>query len=524
MLALKHWRIALGGTGLACLLGVTGLAMAQTVGQTVGQTASQTGGVPGKNRPAAAASPSAPVATAPAPQGVPGKNAPASSGRAAAAAAVRPGGVTAGAPKSVDVDRCIDMSASIDDCETLLSGMQTADPDRDDLILALILAAMNNDSPARAFAYADMFADPQIADNASCEVRVAFRLDLDNALGVCTRAIASDPAAVGLRAEIHLLAGRWRDAWTDFDASYALESDPMALFLRGLAAAGDGRMGDALKDMGQAETASPGLTDFLESKGYQLAVVTSGKPLASPEAFAAPDFAVTAPPPPRSSAASARAPASAPATTSALAGASSPIIIRFAPDEPRGDLVPLDPGQTRYCDEALNAVIAEAAGWKGTIEEKRQRLYATQRTLFAGRCAGHVEAARRVEEARTEIAIAAAVTASIQTDAKDTVPDAINCVEPMAPQDPRNPTGSAALANTCDFPVSVAYCNVSPAPGSWADVFACGRDLALAMDVIPAKGATPAVFGREVQHFACRQPAGPVLTYQPRTGLDGFCK
>lgn len=513
MMGLGHWRMALSVTGLACLLAATGLAIAQT------------GGVPGKNRPAAAPALSAPPADAPpvnAPvqQRVPGKNPLASAAKGAGPHAQAAG---------VTVRRCINGDASIDDCGALLSGMPTSDPDRDDLIMALVLAAMDSGRPAPAFAYAGMFADPDLADEVSCEVRVAFRLDLDNALGLCSRAIAAAPAAVGLRAEIHLLAARWKDAWTDFDASYALSGDPEALFLRGLAAAGDGRMGEALKDMGQAETASPGTTDSMESRGYELLAVTSGKPLAPPEAFAAPDFlvtpALTTPAPALKSPAPAARPGGAtPASTPVPMAPSSALMIRFAPDEPRGDMAPLDADQTRYCDEMLNAVIADAAGWKGTMDEKRLRLYATQRTLFAGRCAGHSEAGRRVEEARTEIAIAAAATARIQTDAKDTTPDAINCVEPMAPQDPRNPTGSAALANSCDFPVSVAYCNVSPAPGSWADMFACGRDLALAMDVIPAKGATPAVFGREVQHFACRQPAGPVLTYQPRTGLDGFCK
>lgn len=199
-------------------------------------------------------------------------------------------------------------------------------------------------------------------------------------------------------------------------------------------------------------------------------------------------------------------------------------IIKFAPDAARGQIAPLDGAGIAACEESMRMVQADAQGWKGTPDETALRTGLLQRTLYAGRCAGHPEAFDRVVEAERTIAAKAAVAAATFTDAKDTTPDVINCVEPMAPGNSRNPTGSPALVNVCNFPVYVAYCNVSPAKGAWAEMFACGVRGSLGMDVIPANGATPAVFGREIQHFACRQPAGPVLTYVAGVGLDGFCK
>ena len=176
------------------------------------------------------------------------------------------------------------------------------------------------------------------------------------------------------------------------------------------------------------------------------------------------------------------------------------------------------------CDAALRAIQTESQGWKGTPEEIALRSGMMQRTLFAGRCAGHAQAASLFADGERTIAVSAASAASAFTDAADTTPAQIDCVEPMIPTDPRNTTGTTALRNSCNFAVYVAYCNVSPAKGSWAEMFTCTTKSALALDVIPANGATPAVFGREVQHFACRKPSLPVLTYVAGKGLDGFCK
>ncbi len=228
-------------------------------------------------------------------------------------------------------------------------------------------------------------------------------------------------------------------------------------------------------------------------------------------------------PPPR---ASAPAPEPAPAPTAPRATPSSPRagVIPFAPDSPRGQQAPLVGARLTECDEAMRAAQADSQTWKGTQEEKSLRLGLIQRTLFNGRCAGHAQAASLVADAERLIAISAASAASAYTSPSETSPDAIDCVEPMIPTDPRNTTGSTALRNSCAFAVTVAYCNVSPVNGSWADMFRCGVKASLAMDVIPANSATPAVFGKEVQHFACRNPAGPVLTYDTAKGLDGFCK
>ena len=229
------------------------------------------------------------------------------------------------------------------------------------------------------------------------------------------------------------------------------------------------------------------------------------------------------PAPPR---ASAPAPEPAPAPTAPRATPSSPRagVIPFAPDAPRGQQAPLVGAQLTECDDAMRTAQTDSQTWKGTPEEKALRLGQIQRTLFNGRCAGHAQAAALVADAERSIAISAASAASAYTSPSETSPDAIDCVVPMIPNDPRNTTGSTALRNSCAYPVTVAYCNVAPLRGSWAEMFKCGVKGSLAMDVIPANSATPAVFGKEVQHFACRAPAGPVLTFDTAKGLDGFCK
>lgn len=182
-------------------------------------------------------------------------------------------------------------------------------------------------------------------------------------------------------------------------------------------------------------------------------------------------------------------------------GSTRSATIRFAPDAPRGQIARLNDFQAAVCLEEVVSLRSASRGWKGAPQEIALRLGLLERTLFAGRCAGHPNAAALVAEAEREIAASAASAASDFTDAKDTTPDAISCVEPMAPNNPRNRSASPALHNAGNFPVHVAYCNVSL-----------------------ANGARPAMFGREIQHFACRQPSGPVLTYVAGKGLDGFCK
>lgn len=444
-----------------------------------------------------------------------GKNA---SGRSLSSAQVAQAQAPTSAVSPADVDACIDGASSIEVCASLLSGLPSDDPSYADLVFVVMIGEIEAGRPVQAISYGDMIAAQRTgpaAELVRCMVRVLARWDLDAGLAACNAADTADPGVIEQRGRIHLMAARWSDAWNDFDAAYQGGEGAQSLFLRGLAAAGRGKMADAVRDMAQAEEEAPGTTQSFEDTGFSLAAVMTGKPLAPPEAFA-PMVAAVGMPRPHADLPS---PQKAPQPE-----AKQSATIRFAPDAPRGQVALLSDVEASACMEEVVALRNASQGWKGTPAEIAQRLGLMQRTIFAGRCAGHPNAAALVAEADQEIAASAASAASAFTDAQDTTPDAISCVEPMAPNNPRNRTGSPALHNACNFPVEVAYCNVSPARGSWAEMFACGVRGSLGMEVIPANGATPAVFGREVQHFACREPSGPVLTHVAAKGLDGFCK
>lgn len=430
--------------------------------------------------------------------------------RSGAQASAAPPAPPASAVSQADVDACIDGVATQETCAARLAGLAPGDPSYVDLALSLMLGEIDAGRPVAAIGYGDMIASQRSgpdADLVRCMVRVRAKWDLDAGLAACNAAgVEDDDSVIELRGQIHLMAGRWAEAWRDFDSAYNDSGAMEPLFMRGLASAALGRMRDAKRDIDEAEETSPGTTTAFAEVGYSLEAVAAGKPLAPPEAFAP----MAGEPP----ASLAPPPVSAP-----RAGA-----VAFAPDAPRGQLAPLTAARAAACDAAVVEMRTESQGWKGTPEEIALRSGMMQRTLFAGRCAGHAQAASLFAEAERAIAISAASAASAFTDAADTTPAQIDCVEPMAPGDPRNTTGSSVLRNTCSFPVYVAYCNVSPAKGSWAEMFSCTGRAALALDSIPANGATPAVFGREVQHFACRKPAMPVLTYVAGKGLDGFCK
>ena len=428
-----------------------------------------------------------------------------------------PSGRGVSAVAQADVDACIDGKSTPQMCSALLDRLKPGDPSFVDVALSLMASEIDAGRPVAAIGYGDMIADQRSGADAElvrCTVRVLAKWDLDAGLMSCNAAGVEDDARVmELRGQIHLLAGRWSEGWKDFDAAYNAEGEMQPLFLRGLSAAALGRMRDAQRDMDEAEENAPGTTQAFADLGYSLAAVKLGKPLAPPEAFGAIGAVAAVDP------ASPRPPTVSPPPAAARAG-----VVKFAPDAPRGQIAPLTAARVAECDEALRVMKTESQGWKGTPEEIALRSGMMQRTLFAGRCAGHAQAASLFADGERTIAVSASSAASAFTDAADTTPAQIDCVEPMVPTDPRNTTGTTALRNSCNFAVYVAYCNVSPAKGSWAEMFTCTTKSALALDVIPPNGATPAVFGREVQHFACRKPAMPVLTYVAGKGLDGFCK
>lgn len=446
-------------------------------------------------------------------------------GQAAAPAPEAPPAAASGVSQA-DLDDCIDGNATTQMCSAIFAKLSPAHASYSDVAVSLMVREIEAGRPVAAIGYGDLIAAQRRGPDAElvkCMVRVLARWDLNAGLQACNAAGVDDPGVLELRGQIHVLAGRWDEAWEDLDASYGEGGAVQSLYLRGLASAGKGRMSDARKDIAQAEEEAPGTTEAFEADGYSLAAARQRKPLAPPEAFGPMDPPAVDPaapmPPPR-----AAAPAPAPASPRTTPSGPRAGVMPFAPDSPRGDVAPLAGARLAECDEAMRAAQSDSQTWKGTQEEKSLRLGLIQRTLFNGRCAGHAQAPALVADAERSIAIAAASAASAYTTADETSPDAIDCVEPMIPTDPRNTTGSTALRNSCAYAVTVAYCNVSPVRGSWADMFACGVTSTLGMDVIPANSATPAVFGKEVQHFACRKPAGPVLTYSAAKGLDGFCK
>ncbi|OYX47259.1 MAG: hypothetical protein B7Y90_13405 [Alphaproteobacteria bacterium 32-64-14] len=444
----------------------------------------------------------------------------AKSPEAPAPAPSSPSGRGVSVAAQADVDACIDGKSTQQKCASLLDRLQPGDPAYVDVALSLMAGEIDAGRPVAAIGYGDIIASQRSGADAElvrCTVRVLAKWDLNAGLMSCNAAgVEDDTRVMELRGQIHLLAGRWSEGWKDFDAAYNAAGEMQPLFLRGLSAAALGRTRDAQRDMDEAEENAPGTTKAFADLGYSLAAVKTGKPLAPPEAFGPGGSGTPADP---AAPAPSAPPAPAPPAAAARVG-----VVKFAPDAPRGQVAPLTAGRVTECDAALRAIESESQGWKGTPEEIALRSGMIQRTLFAGRCAGHAQAASLFADGERTIAISAASAASAFTDAADTTPAQIDCVEPMIPTDPRNTTGTTALRNSCNFAVYVAYCNVSPAKGSWAEMFSCTMRSALALDVIPASGATPAVFGREVQHFACRKPAMPVLTYVAGKGLDGFCK
>lgn len=437
--------------------------------------------------------------------------APAAAGPVAAATSV----------PAAEIDACVDGTAPVATCSALLPRLKGDEAAYTDVAIALMQVELDAGRPAAAIGYGDMIAalrTGQEADLIRCNARALAKWDLTNGLAACTAAGGDNPAALELRGQIYLLGGKWQDAWNDFDAAFRAGGAMQPLFLRGLASAALGKTGDGLKDMAQAEQGAPGTTDAFDDTGYSLAAVMAGKPLAPPEAFAGLDA-----PPPAAAPAPTATPPQAQAAATPPPAARSPIT-PFNPAAPRGKPTPLGTAEVIACNDDLKALRQDADTWKLTADEKNLRLGTVQRTIFVGRCAGHPQSAELIAEAEKVIADFAPRAASVRTTIDQTTQAELDCVEPMLPTDKRNPTGTTAFHNGCGYPVYVAYCNVSPASGSWAEAFTCGTKNAFAIDLVPASGALAAVFGTEVSHFACRKPALPLVSYSQGAGLEGYCK
>jgi len=475
-----------------------------------------------------------------------------------------------------DVTACIDAGRPAGEqltrCEAAFATLAPSDPDYGALAIALMQTHADAGRRGDALRYGDLLAASKTGPDiliTQCVVRVIVKWDLETGRKTCTDVGGKNAAALEARGQINLLAGKWEDAWTDFDAAFKIDGAGQALYLRGLAAAAQGRMGEGLKDMADGEAKAPGSAQSYERDGYTLATVSAGKPLAPPEAFAVvakapvpaqvkpqqPGIVVATPAAPAAKpqqpgivVATPAAPAAKPqqpgivvatpvapaakpqqpgivgATPNSSASAAAAPALRFEPDAPMGALKALTAGQIEACESDVRALQDESRAWKGSADEAAMKLGMMQRTIYAGRCAGHPQAATLVANAEQAIRDAAPRAATATTTAEQTTPVVTDCLEPVPVGAARNMTNSSVFKNACTYPVTVAFCNITPVRGSWAETFACETKTSIALMTVPASSSAPAVFGREINHFACKAPAMPVATYTPGGGLQGFCK
>lgn len=429
------------------------------------------------------------------------------------AAPVAPPAPTPSAPDA-DVAACVDggdvARRKIGACADLFAALVPGSENYASLAIALMQMYADAGQRPDALRYGDLLAASLSGAEARmtrCVVRVIVKWDLDTALAECTALGPSHAAALEARGQVHLLAGRWQEAWSDFDAAWRLGGAGQALYLRGIAAAAQGRMAEALKDMADGEAKAPGTAQAYDHDGYSIAAVSKGLPLAPPEAFAkAAPAAGSAPP---------QAAAATPPAPSAMT--------RFDPDM-RPAAAPLGPEQAKACEDDVRTLQTASAGWRGTVDEISLKLAMAQRTLYATRCAGHPSAASLIAGAERVIADTGPRAALAETSPDQTTPVATDCLEPVPLGAAGVASASSVFRNTCSYPVAAMFCNIAPANGSWAAMFACETPGSLGLVSVPANGAASAVFGRQVNHFACRAPALPVASYSPDSGISGFCK
>lgn len=444
--------------------------------------------------------------------------------------------VAATPARDPDLASCLDDGPSSPDriakCDAVLTRMKPGDAEYGSLAVALMQMNADAGKPVDALRYGDLVAAGKPETDAAmtrCAVRVIVKWDLDAGMAACKAAGDSHAPALEAAGQIHLLAGRWQEGWDAFDAAYSISGAGQPLYLRGIAAAALGHMAEGLKDMADGEAKAPGSAQAYDRDGYSIAAVTKGKPLAPPEAFAP----IGSAPVPQSTA---RPPAAAPVPTlaprptepEAIAAAPAPprpaAPGRFDPDGPRPAMLPLGPAQLQACEDDVRGWQAASTGWQGTIDEISLKLGMLQRTLYASRCATHPQAANFIASADRLIADVGPRAEAAQTTADQTSPVATDCLEPVPLGAPGNTGPTSVFRNTCAFHVMAAYCNIAPASGSWAETFACESRNSIAMVVVPANGTAPAVFGRQINHLACKQPALPVASYAPASGLAGYCK
>jgi len=443
-------------------------------------------------------------------------------------------------PSAPDLAMCLDGGKGTPErlsaCGKLMADLKPADANHGPLAIAMMNMQIDAGNRVAALRYGELLsAGKSQADAAMtrCAVRVIVKWDLDAGLAACRSLGDFNSGALEAAGQIHLLAGRWQEAWNAFDASYRAGQAGQALYLRGVAAAGLGRMGEALKDMADGEAKAPGTAQAYDRDGFSLAAVSQGKPLVPLEAFAAiaaPPPTLIAqpasipPPPPPPPPPPVAPPVAAEPVAASPPPPPPPPMPRFDPDGPRPPPPALSDIAMHACENDIRALQADARNWHATVDEISLKLGMFQRTLYSSRCAGHPQAANLVVSAERLILDAEPRAAAVQTVASQTSPAVTDCIEPIPVGDPRNTTDMSIFRNTCAFPIQLTYCNVAAGKGSWAEAFACEQRSSIALVNLPASGSAPAVFGRQINHLACRAPALPVASYTPASGLSGYCK
>ena len=459
-------------------------------------------------------------------------------------------------PSAPDLPMCLDGGKGTPErlsaCGRLMADLKPADANHGPLAIAMMNMQIDAGNRVEALRYGELLsAGKSQADAAMtrCAVRVIVKWDLDAGLAACRSLGDFNSGALEAAGQIHLLAGRWQDAWNAFDASYRAGQAGQALYLRGVAAAGLGRMGEALKDMADGEAKAPGTAQAYDRDGFSLAAVSQGKPLVPPEAFAAIVSPPPAPPLIAQPAAAVSPPASPPAAPQPAVAppvlappvavppvVAEPVAVspppapppppmpRFDPDGPRPPPPALSDIAMQTCENDIRTLQADARNWHANVDEISLKLGMFQRTLYSSRCARHPQAANLVVSAERLILDAEPRAAAVQAVASQTSPAVTDCIEPIPVGDPRNTTDMSIFRNTCAFPIQLTYCNVAAVKGSWAEAFACEQRSSIALVNLPASGSAPAVFGRQINHLACKAPALPVASYTPANGLSGYCK
>lgn len=199
--------------------------------------------------------------------------------------------------------------------------------------------------------------------------------------------------------------------------------------------------------------------------------------------------------------------------------------LRFDPDGPRpAEVMVLDADGSTACEAEVRALQAASKTWVGTLDEISLKLGQLQRTLYAGRCAGHPQAETLVASSERIIAqMSPRVHAAPAADA-DVMRVATDCLDLVPVGADGNPGNMSVFRNSCGYPVFAAYCNVAPAAGSWAEAFACETRERMGLVSVSGNGVARVVFGRQVNHLACAAPSVPVASYTPDSGLTGYCR